>query len=616
MAPDRIFDNTEVLSAILKRYKALGNFSGAPADFWPAYLEALIDLLDAIVGTVIVRSTDEQPAWRQLAFAPQNQKSGFYAKIMAEKLEELSSLCQIERSAILEAGGIFLLAVRVALGEDNQECLAVLCLKETVRSHAATKLSWLQFCSDIPQAYQSGRIAHVSKIKVEQLTGALDFLTLIAAPKKFMASAMVFTNEIATRLGCDRVSLGWINKGYIRLEAMSHVDHFERKMERVRQIEAAMEESFDQNSEVILPAAAGSDVIDRAHQEYAQAQSIGYICTFPLRVNDEPAGVCLCERGSKAFSDTELGLARLLCDHASVKLSDLKLSDRWWGSRFAATLRKSAGKLVGCEYTWAKVVGLLVAAILAFVCFVPIPFRVEAPLILRTKTLSYLTAAFDGHIDSVLVRVGDIIKEGDVLLTFDKKSMLLEEDSLAAEEARYQREFEKARSASVLAEMRVAEALRDQAIAQLASVRYRINHAVICAPFDGVVVEGDMNERIGAPVKQGDILFKAARKEGMYAELEVSESDIHYVSNGYSGEIALVSRPQDSYKVKVKLVEPAAVAKDKGNIFILHADFAEDVPSWWQPGMTGVGKINAGKRVLLWILTRRTIDFLRLRLWW
>jgi hypothetical protein len=37
---------------------------------------------------------------------------------------------------------------------------------------------------------------------------------------------------------------------------------------------------------------------------------------------------------------------------------------------------------------------------------------------------------------------------------------------------------------------------------------------------------------------------------------------------------------------------------------------------WWRPGMTGICKINAGDRSLLWILTHRTVEFLRMALWW
>jgi hypothetical protein len=32
--------------------------------------------------------------------------------------------------------------------------------------------------------------------------------------------------------------------------------------------------------------------------------------------------------------------------------------------------------------------------------------------------------------------------------------------------------------------------------------------------------------------------------------------------------------------------------------------------------MSGVAKLEVGERRLLWVLTRRTVDFLRLTFWW
>jgi hypothetical protein len=37
---------------------------------------------------------------------------------------------------------------------------------------------------------------------------------------------------------------------------------------------------------------------------------------------------------------------------------------------------------------------------------------------------------------------------------------------------------------------------------------------------------------------------------------------------------------------------------------------------WWRPGMSGIGKIEAGERTLFWIIFHRTIDFLRMFFWW
>ncbi|MGE5309264.1 MAG: efflux RND transporter periplasmic adaptor subunit [Deltaproteobacteria bacterium] len=614
MARDNATDREDQFFQLIDDLNRLRSFEGQPPEFWPAYLSLLVELTEAAVGMVLIR-TREQPSWRQIAILPETQKAGFYAKIVAERIEEIGLVSQTEGYCLLQAEGGFVLASKLEIGEEGSECIAVVFVSSSLRPQAVDRLKALQFACDIPVNYQLSRIARESRTRVEHFSSVLDFMVLVNSSPKFLSCAMTFCNELAARLKCERVSLGWYEKGYIRLEAMSHVDHFDRKMEAVQQLEAAMEETFDQDMEIMLPPLPDSGFIAVAHKEYAAGQKTANICSLPLRIDEEAVAVCLCER-TEPFTEVELRLLRLACDQAIRRLSDLKRSDRWAGARLASAARERLAKLLGFQNTWAKALAILISLILAIVCFVPVPFRVQAPLILRTQALSYLTAGIDAHIDKVFVRVGDRFKQGDELLTLDRSELLLEEASAIAEQDRYQREFEKARSLSALADMRVAEAMRDQATAKLGMIRYRLDKSVIRAPFDGVIVEGDLNERIGAPVKQGDVLLKAARTEGLYTEMDVKESDIHHVKDNADGEIALVSRPQDSYKIKLTLVEPAAVVREKGNVFIAHADFKSQAPDWWQPGMTGVAKINAGKRTLLWILTRRTIDFLRLKLWW
>jgi hypothetical protein len=96
----------------------------------------------------------------------------------------------------------------------------------------------------------------------------------------------------------------------------------------------------------------------------------------------------------------------------------------------------------------------------------------------------------------------------------------------------------------------------------------------------------------------------------------VPESEVHHVKAGQTGEISLASRPQDAFEYKVVRVEPAAVAKEKGSVFLVRAELEGAAPAGWRPGMTGVSKTRAGWKTFLWIFTHRTMDFLRLKLWW
>jgi multidrug resistance efflux pump len=250
-----------------------------------------------------------------------------------------------------------------------------------------------------------------------------------------------------------------------------------------------------------------------------------------------------------------------------------------------------------------------------FAAFIPIRYRVDSPMILRTDDVTYITAPFDGYIDTVEFRAGDIIPANKPLLSLDKRDLLLEESGLLAEKNRQQREIEKARASGELADMCIAQARYDQITAKLDINHYKLDQASILAPYEGVVIEGDLLEKTGSPVKQGEILLKIGRIKDIYAEAKVSEAEIQNIAVGSYGQIALASRPQDQLDVFVKLIEPSAVVGQKGNIFLVRCSFKNMIPGWLRPGMTGVSKINSGNRTLLWIVSHRTIDFIRLKLW-
>ena len=83
--------------------------------------------------------------------------------------------------------------------------------------------------------------------------------------------------------------------------------------------------------------------------------------------------------------------------------------------------------------------------------------------------------------------------------------------------------------------MKIASAMGNQAHAQLKMVRHHLANAAINAPFAGIVVEGDLTEMLGAPIRKGDILFKLALLEKLYVEVDIDERDIHELSGDENG---------------------------------------------------------------------------------
>ena len=598
----------------LNNIQKIRNFEGDSTQFWQFFLETLIELGGALSGLIILRTGEETAPWKTLAksqSSPESLEKCIYLEGIAPSVVEACStgfthIRNVDFSVI---------AVSLMVDVDPQKCYALFFLNSLNESEAKLRINALLSVKDLPAQFRIQQAADNALQNQGRLTDILDLMVLMNSQNRFLAASMTLCNELANRYSCNRVCLGWLKKGYIRIQAMSHTDQFEKKMEAVQQLELAMEEALDQETDILSPAPEGSSYITRDHDAYRKALNAGPMATLLLRKKDKVVGLCSFERPDKALNENELRHLQTALDLVTSRLDELKKYDRWFGARFAYTIREKAAGLVGHEHTWAKLCAASAALILMFAAFIPIRYRVDSPMILRTDDVTYITAPFDGYIDTVEFRAGDIIPANKPLLSLDKRDLLLEESGLLAEKNRQQREIEKARASGELADMCIAQARYDQITAKLDINHYKLDQASILAPYEGVVIEGDLLEKTGSPVKQGEILLKIGRIKDIYAEAKVSEAEIQNIAVGSYGQIALASRPQDQLDVFVKLIEPSAVVGQKGNIFLVRCSFKNMIPGWLRPGMTGVSKINSGNRTLLWIVSHRTIDFIRLKLW-
>jgi RND family efflux transporter MFP subunit len=321
------------------------------------------------------------------------------------------------------------------------------------------------------------------------------------------------------------------------------------------------------------------------------------------------------ERGSE-FTAQEMQTLRLLCDQAARRLHDLKRHDRWFGARFGTWLREQGGKLLGVEHTGRKMLAAATVLLLAVLLFGRADYRVEAPFILKSDVLAQVPAPFDGFLEEVHFRIGDSVAAGQTLFSLDPRELVLQEAAALAERQRFLSEAQRAESLNDAAEMRIAQASAEEAQARLELARHHLEKSKVAAPFAGYVVEGDLREKIAAPLKQGDVLVKVARLDTIYAEIAMPERDVHEIRASQTGEIAFASRPQFTYPLRIDRVEPVAEIREKGNVFIVRGELLGESEQWWRPGMSGISKVSAGKRNLLWIISHRTVDFLRLYLWW
>jgi multidrug resistance efflux pump len=136
----------------------------------------------------------------------------------------------------------------------------------------------------------------------------------------------------------------------------------------------------------------------------------------------------------------------------------------------------------------------------------------------------------------------------------------------------------------------------------------------LLAPFAGMVVTGDLSQRLGSPVQRGEVLFEVAPLDEFRPVLQVDERDIDEIAIGQRGEIVFSAMPGASLAFAVTEITPVSNTYEGQNTFRVEAHL-DETPVGLQPGLEGVAKVHVERRRLIWIWTHDVFDWLRLSLW-
>ncbi|MCU0793040.1 MAG: efflux RND transporter periplasmic adaptor subunit [Opitutaceae bacterium] len=598
------------------RLEACRLFDGPVKAFWAQFARTCGELSDAAAVRVMVKV---EGVWRTAAGWPESREFPF--GVQTAGFVEAADRAAREGAFLLPAvadGAPGLLMLALTTGDTADRSLLVVAVNPGHAEDLELAASVLRLATDTPLLYQRQRQLERVRLDVAHYAQALEVLAATNVQTRFLSVIMALVNELAARHGCVRVSLGWRVGPIIRLKAVSGTDRFERRMEVAQRLEAVMEEAAEQDEEIAWPAWPESDAVRRDHEIYATGERLAGLLSVPVRINGDPVGVLVLERAldAKPFAEADALALRVVADQVARRLDDLYRNDRWFGARWAAATREWLAGFLGPKQTWIKATAIVCAVLLAFSVLVPLPYRVNANFIVRAEALLHLPAPFEGYLGTVNVRPGDLVRAGDLLLTLDQSDLLVERAAALAERQRFMSEAERFEADQKLADLSAARAALAQAQARVELVEYRIARSEMRAPFDGVVVDGDLRERIGAPVRPGDVLMKVSRLEGLYVEMRVPERDIDLIADSKTAEIAFAARPEDTFAVDIERIEPAAQVEREGNVFVVRGALAGERAEWLRPGMSGIAKVESESRTLAWIATHRLVDFLRLKLWW
>ncbi|MET0963944.1 MAG: HlyD family efflux transporter periplasmic adaptor subunit [Noviherbaspirillum sp.] len=424
--------------------------------------------------------------------------------------------------------------------------------------------------------------------------------------------------DLATRLagiaGVDRVAIGLVEGSEARVIALSNGVTIDARQDLAALLVSAMDEAIDQAASIAYPQAAGQPRVIAAHAVLAGRHG-GSVFTVPLAVAERMTGAVTFEQHGEARPDA-LSLAD--CETLLQSLAPLLLLRRD-GERSLAAHAGAAAKGTLLRIRLKTGPGRALAATLGLgalvACFLlPVSYDVTAPVRLEGAVQRALTAPDDGYLQQVNVRPGDAVKAGQVLAELGQQDLQLDRSKIESELAQHESGYGTALAQADRSMLVAYQARADQARSRLDLISRQIARARISAPFDGVVLSGDLSQSLGTPVQRGSPLMVVAPLDRYRLIVEVDEREIADVRNGAPGRITLTVLPEQTFRFSTERIAPVAITRDGRHFFEVEGKL-DSGSSVIRPGLEGIARIAAPARPLASALGHRLRTWLRMSLW-
>lgn len=452
-------------------------------------------------------------------------------------------------------------------------------------------------------------------IQLDHSRTTIDLIATILEHERFATAVMAAATDLAMRFDCARVSIGFVLGGSARIAAISHTAQFGKRMNLVRSIGAVMDEAIDQRSVVLYPAPADEPVATFAHADLSREHHGGQVLTVPLFVVDAFIGAMVFERGhGHEFSADAIKLADVIAASIGPILEEKRRNDRWLIVKAGESLVNQVKRLTGPGHVVRKLVVVGILALIAFCAVARDTYRVNADAQLEGTVRRAVVSPYDGYLRDATVRAGDVVTAGELMAELDDRDLVLERLRWDTERRQHQLEYDQALAARQPATVNVIRSQIDQADAQISLIDEQIARTRFIAPFDGLVISGDLSQRIGSSVNRGEVLFEVAPLTGYRVVMQVDEHQIAQIEPGQTGEVLFGALPDQPFRIVIDKIIPVAQSREGHNMFKVEGHLVE-TSERLRPGMIGVGKVVIGERPLIDIWTLPAIEWARLNLW-
>jgi hypothetical protein len=610
LSQDQITDSASIATS----YQNLSELSGK--EYFDQWLAMQCSFVAGACFGVLLKPVEGSEMYQPISLWPDTGNDmSLVTELIEEAIEQECGLMTKLDMQVEKNKTAYALAYPIAIDKKVSAIIAVIA---KVSDNKTLKYSMQQLqwgCAWI-ELDEKRTLANSNGLIKAKLSSSVDILAKILAEKTADAGILRLVSELSVMFVCDRVSLGLVKNKTIKIQQISHSATFGKRMNLILAIEAAMEEAVDQLKPISIPSLENSENdITLAHQSLVDQESENSILTIPLFVEQEAVGAITLERElNKPFSREELDYCESICAISVSALIEKRENNRLIIFKVIDSIKNQMVKVFGPDHLLLKCSIILLIAIATFFYTAKSTYNLSADANLKGEMLRAVVAPYDGYIDSTHARAGDRVVENEVLVTLDIRDFTLEKLKWVSQIEKLKRQRQEALADRDRAGLNVISAQLDQAEIQLELVEKRIERASLEAPFDGTVVSGDLSQRLGGTVSQGDLLFEISPLDDYRIDLKIKENRIADIQIGQTGLLYLSAIPEKPYNFKIIRITPTTVSEDKQTFFMVEAELIE-FDKELQIGMEGIAQVEIDERKLISIWSRDFVDWLRLKFW-
>lgn len=468
-----------------------------------------------------------------------------------------------------------------------------------------------QMLSSIPSSAESAPEETVSTEDQEvDLTART---SRYSGPREF---AFALVNSLARRFDCQQVACGLREGDNIVVQAVSGKDTFKASSPGIVDIQQAMEETLDAGVGVSSQPHGETTAHNPmpVHTQWATSTRTA-VCSYPMLADDECIGVVSLRKDAEVgFSEAELAeLESLITPFGPA----VELTKR--GNRTLVEHLKESGKeswKLAVQPTTGTGRILRIAALLAGLIFLFgwMPFRPMTPCVIVPAKMTQTLAPFDMQLSAVHVRSGDEVQQGQLLVKFDTRELELERASLISQRDQAEVDVRAALVEGDAAAASLAKANASVFQTQLDSINKKISLCFIKAPTNGMVVEAELEKKLGQIFPQGEKVLSFAPMDEFELEIHVPEYNARHIASTQSGSFVSSADPGNKMPYLIESVSGSAELIDGKNVFVAKAKLKGSSEHFRQ-GMEGFAKTDVGWRPIPWIAFHRIYEYARSSFW-